>query len=109
MVINSHDRGVVLTDDGKDLLEANRRERDADGEWRALHADICHPRGLEHDSELFAAYLEVERRLRTRRRHRTAGAGGRLGAALSRHLSKPRVPLFEQLPVGLVSRSLRHE
>ncbi len=64
VAINSHERGVVLTDDGRDLLEANRRERDGDDERQDFHADISHPRELEHDSELFAAYLEVEKRLR---------------------------------------------
>lgn len=64
VAIDSGERGVVLTDEGRELLEANRRERGGDDGRQGFHADITHPRELEHDSELFAAYLEVEKRLR---------------------------------------------
>lgn len=63
VAINERERAVVLTGPGRDLLEANRRERDED-ERQGFHADVSHPRELEHDSQLFAAYLEVEARLR---------------------------------------------
>jgi DNA-binding PadR family transcriptional regulator len=64
IAIDETDRAVVLTDDGRDLLEANRRERDEDGERQEFHADVSHPREVEHDSQLFDAYLAVEERLR---------------------------------------------
>jgi hypothetical protein len=63
VAINEDERAVVLTEDGRDLLEANRRERDED-ERQEFYADVSKPRELEHDSELFAAYLTVEERLR---------------------------------------------
>lgn len=63
VAISEDERAVVLTEDGRDLLEANRRERDECGR-QEFHADVSHPRELEHDSQLFAAYLEVEQRLR---------------------------------------------
>ena len=62
--INEDERAVVLTEDGRDLLEANRRERDENDERQEFHAGVSHPRELEHDSELFEAYLAVEARLR---------------------------------------------
>jgi hypothetical protein len=61
--IDVDERAVVLTDDGRDLLEANRRERE-DDERQEFHAEVSRPRELEHDSQLFAAYLEVDERLR---------------------------------------------
>ena len=63
VAISENECAVVLTEDGRQLLEANRRERD-DDERQEFHADVSHPRELEHDSQLFAAYLEVEARLR---------------------------------------------
>jgi hypothetical protein len=64
VAFNEGERAVVLTEDGRDLLEANRRERDEDDERQEFHADVSHPRELKHDSELFEAYLSVEQRLR---------------------------------------------
>jgi hypothetical protein len=63
VAIAADEHAVVLTDEGRDLLEANRRERDGD-ERQEFHAGVSHPRELEHDAELFAAYREVEERLR---------------------------------------------
>ena len=60
--INQHERAMVLTEDGRDLLEASRRERDE--EPQEFHAGVNHPRELKHDSQLFEAYLAVEERLR---------------------------------------------
>ena len=57
-------RAVVLTDDGRDLLEANRRERDGDDERQEFHAGVSNPRELEHDSVVFEAYRAIEARLR---------------------------------------------
>jgi hypothetical protein len=64
VAINEDERAVVLTDDGRDLLEANRRERDEDNDRQEFHTGVSHPRELNHDSELFEAYLAVEERLR---------------------------------------------
>jgi hypothetical protein len=64
VALNEGERAVVLTEDGRDLLEANRRERDEDDARQEFRADVSHPRELEHDSELFAAYLAAEERLR---------------------------------------------
>lgn len=56
-------RAAVLTEDGRDLLEANRRERDDRDPRQEFHAGVSHPREL-HDSALFEAYLAIEERLR---------------------------------------------
>jgi hypothetical protein len=63
VTINAVERAVVLTEAGRDLLEANRRERDED-ERPEFHAGVSHPRELKHDAQLFEAYLAVEERLR---------------------------------------------
>jgi hypothetical protein len=57
-------RAVVLTDDGRDLLEANRRDRDEDQQRQEFHAGVSNPRELEHDSVVFEAYRAIEARLR---------------------------------------------
>jgi len=62
--VDQESRAAVLTEAGQDLLEANRRERDGHDERQGFHAGVNHPRELEHDSQLLAAYLEVEARLR---------------------------------------------
>jgi hypothetical protein len=64
VAIDSGERAVTLTEDGRDLLESNRRERDEHDERQEFHAEVSRPRELEHDSQLFAAYVEVEGRLR---------------------------------------------
>ena len=63
VAINENERAVVLTEEGRDLLEANRRERGED-ERQEFHTGVSHPRELKHDSQLFEAYLAVEERLR---------------------------------------------
>lgn len=62
VAINEGERAAVLTEDGRSLLEANRRDRDEDEQ--TFHAGVSHPRELQHDSALFEAYLAVEERLR---------------------------------------------
>ena len=62
VAISEDERAVVLTDEGRGLLDANRRERDED-ERQAYHDGVSHPRELTHDSRLFEAYLAVEERL----------------------------------------------
>lgn len=64
VAINEDERAAVLTEDGRDLLEANRRERDENDQRQEFHAGVSHPRELRHDSALFEAYLAVEERLR---------------------------------------------
>ncbi len=62
--INEHERAAVLTEDGRDLLEANRRERDENDERQEFHAGVSNPRELEHDADVFEAYRAIEVRLR---------------------------------------------
>jgi hypothetical protein len=64
VAVNENERAAVLTQGGRDLLEANRRERTEDDQRQEFHAGISHPRELQHDSALFEAYLAVEERLR---------------------------------------------
>ena len=59
-----HDQeALVLTDGGWDVLDSHRRE--TEGDYRQeFHAGVSRPRELQHDSQLFHAYLEVEEGLR---------------------------------------------
>ena len=64
--LSTNDRAVVLTDRGRDLLEANRHER-RDRSWepqQAFYAGLRKPRELTHDSKVYRAYSRVEERLR---------------------------------------------
>jgi hypothetical protein len=64
--LSSDDRAVVLTDRGRDLLEANRHERQ-ERTWeprQTFHAGLRKPRELTHDSKVYRAYLRAEERLR---------------------------------------------
>jgi hypothetical protein len=54
---------VVLTDRGRDLVEANRRDRD-EQHHQEYYAGVNRPRELSHDAKLYRAYLRVEERLR---------------------------------------------
>lgn len=59
-----HDQeAFVLTDAGWDVLDSHRREAEGDGR-QEFHAGVSRPRELQHDSQLFHAYLEVEEGLR---------------------------------------------
>ena len=63
--LNSDDRAVVLTGRGRDLLEANRHERERSWEPRqTFYAGLRKPRELTHDSKVYRAYLRAEERLR---------------------------------------------
>lgn len=56
---------VTLTERGRDVLEASRR--DVSGEARqAFYAGIAKPRELAHDVRVHSAYLEASRRLEER-------------------------------------------
>ena len=64
--LSSDDRAVVLTDRGRDLLEANRHERQ-ERSWeprQTFYAGLRKPRELTHDSKVYRAYLRAEERLR---------------------------------------------
>jgi len=68
------DVAVVLTDRGRDVLEAHRRvhsSRDARGRGgsrseQQFYADLKKPRELEHDLQVYRAYLREAERLRER-------------------------------------------
>jgi DNA-binding MarR family transcriptional regulator len=70
--ISSDDRAVVLTERGRDLLEANRYERpERTYESRqTFYAGLRKPRELTHDTKVYRAYQRREERLR--------GQGGRV-------------------------------
>ena len=56
------ERGLVLTKGGRDLLDAHTMQRD-DEVPQAFHAGVDRPREIEHDSNLYATYLQEEARL----------------------------------------------
>jgi len=70
--LSSDGRVVVLTERGRDLLEANRYERpDRHHEPRqTFYAGVRKPRELTHDTKVYRAYQRVDERLR--------GQGGRV-------------------------------
>src|SRR3954454_19578339 len=61
--IDADERAAVLTDQGWDVLDANRRDPD-DERGQEFHAELGRERELQHDAQLFQAYREVEQRLR---------------------------------------------
>jgi hypothetical protein len=64
--LSSDDRAVVLTDRGRDLLEANRHEP-KERSWQprqTFYAGLSKPRELTHDSKVYRAYVRAEERLR---------------------------------------------
>ena len=70
--LSADDRAVVLTERGRDLLEANRYER-AEGTYeprQTFYAGLRKPRELTHDTRVYRAYQRTEKRLR--------GQGGRV-------------------------------
>ena len=67
--IDATDRAVVLTDRGRDLLEANRmvqREERAHEPRQAFYAGLRKPRELTHDVRVYRAYGRAEERIRDR-------------------------------------------
>lgn len=70
--VSSDDRAVVLTDRGRDLLEANRYQRDdrSHEPRQTFWAGLRKPRELTHDTKVCRAYQRSEERLR--------GQGGRV-------------------------------
>jgi hypothetical protein len=65
--LSSDDRVVVLTDRGRDLLEANRYEcAERSHEPRqAFYAGVKKPRELTHDAKVYRAYQRADERLRS--------------------------------------------
>lgn len=61
--LDGRDRVVTLTDRGRRLLEAHRRDRGPERR-QAFHAGISRRRELTHDASLYRAYREAEARLR---------------------------------------------
>lgn len=70
--LSSDDRAVALTGRGRDLLEANRYERDdrIHQPRQTFYAGVKKPRELTHDTKVYRAYERAEERLR--------GQGGRV-------------------------------
>ena len=64
--LSSDDRAVALSDRGRDLLEANRYERDDRSHQprQAFYAGVRKPRELTHDTKVYQAYKRAEERLR---------------------------------------------
>ena len=61
------DAVVVLTDEGRDLLESHRSVGDDRGPSRQeFYAGLCKPRELEHDAQCYRAYVEAAERLQAR-------------------------------------------
>jgi DNA-binding PadR family transcriptional regulator len=69
--LNSEDRAVALTNRGRDLLEANRYQRDERSyePRQTFYAGLRKPRELTHDTKVYRAYQRADERLR--------GQGGR--------------------------------
>jgi len=65
--LSSDDRAVTLTDRGRDLLEANRYERDdrSHEPRQAFYAGVRKPRELSHDTKVYSAYQRANERLRS--------------------------------------------
>ena len=64
--LSSDDRAVVLTERGRDLLEANRHERDerTHEPRQTFWTGLRKPRELSHDIRVYRAYQRAEDRLR---------------------------------------------
>ena len=62
--LDERDRGVVLTDRGRELLEMHRRDRDDDRGDR--YGDRVNRRELTHDASVYDAYRQATSELRER-------------------------------------------
>jgi DNA-binding MarR family transcriptional regulator len=65
--LDANDRAVVLTDRGRDLLEANRslpRDERTHEPRQGFYAGLRKPRELTHDVKVYRAYERAERRIR---------------------------------------------
>jgi hypothetical protein len=61
--LGDDERGLVLTKEGRDLLDSHTLERDGEAS-QAFHAGVSRPREIHHDSNLYATYRQEEVRLR---------------------------------------------
>jgi hypothetical protein len=61
--LGGDERGLVLTKQGRDLLESHTLERDNDAS-QAFYAGVSRSREIDHDSNLYATYRQEEARLR---------------------------------------------
>ena len=61
--LGDDERGLVLTKDGRDLLDSHTLERDGEAP-QAFYAGVSRPREIDHDSNLYATYRQEEARLR---------------------------------------------
>lgn len=61
--LGDDDRGVVLTKDGRDLLDSHTLDREDKGP-QAFYAGVSRSREIDHDSNLYATYRQEEARLR---------------------------------------------
>jgi DNA-binding MarR family transcriptional regulator len=61
--LDGRDRAAVLTEPGRGLLEAHRRDRDT-GQRQAFYAGADRARERTHDAQLYRAYLNEAERLR---------------------------------------------
>jgi hypothetical protein len=57
---------VVLTDRGRDLLHAHCIDRDPEHQQQAFYAGLVKPREVEHDAQVYQAYLREAERLEAR-------------------------------------------
>lgn len=57
--VGPDERVEVLTERGRDVLEESRRDREGN-DRQAFYAEVGRPRELQHDAQLFCAYLKVE-------------------------------------------------
>lgn len=56
---------VVLTERGRDVLESHRHDRDRD-HTQEFYAELRKPREVEHDAQIYGAYLREAERLQER-------------------------------------------
>ena len=61
--LGGDERVVVLTKEGRDVLNSHTLERDGEAP-QAFHAGVSRPREINHDSNLYATYRQEETRLR---------------------------------------------
>jgi len=59
------DVAVVLTDRGRSLLESHRRDHDRE-DRQEFYAELKKPREMEHDAQIYGAYLREAERLQER-------------------------------------------
>ncbi len=88
--LSSDDRAVVLTERGRDLLEASRYERPerSDESRQIFYAGLRKPRELTHDTKVYRAYQRADQRLREQ--------GGRVRRVVLDYELKREYQLFLQ-------------